>query len=105
MGAVHRAMSPTPFSILVFAFLFASAQSSKGCNDGYAEFEGACYGLMQGLGGVEEYKLECEALGGDLVSIHSAEENDFVLSLLAPPEKQRRLHRLDLDIWNVSRHG
>ena len=44
---------------------------------------------MQGLGGVEEYKLECEALGGDLVSIHSAEENDFVLSLLAPPDKNK----------------
>merc|ERR1712117_425443 len=91
MGTVRRTMSPTLHSILVlvFVFLSSSAQLLEGCNDGYAEFEGACYGLMQGLGGVEEYKLECEVLGGDLVSIHSAEENDFVLSLLAPPDKSK----------------
>merc|ERR1719334_1655710 len=70
-------MSPTLHSILVlvFVFLSSSAQLLEGCNDGYAE--------------VEEYKLECEVLGGDLVSIHSAEENDFVLSLLAPPDKSK----------------
>jgi hypothetical protein len=61
----------------------ASAKQLQGCPDGWYEYEGSCYQLQQGLTGVEEYRLVCQALGGDLVSIHSQEENDFVVALLA----------------------
>ena len=37
--------------------------------------------FVLGLTGVEEYRLVCQAEGGDLVSVHSTEENDFVVSM------------------------
>eukprot|EP00090_Calanus_glacialis_P026911 TRINITY_DN42311_c0_g1_i1.p1 TRINITY_DN42311_c0_g1~~TRINITY_DN42311_c0_g1_i1.p1 ORF type:complete len:148 (-),score=32.16 TRINITY_DN42311_c0_g1_i1:42-485(-) len=61
----------------------SSAQPLQGCTDGWSEFEGSCYQLQQGLTGVEEYRLVCQAVGGDLVSIHSQEENAFLVTLLA----------------------
>merc|ERR1712029_735341 len=83
---VRTAMSVKLLASLAFCCLCISAEKTLACSDGYLEFEGACYGLMEGLDSVEEYSLTCEALGGALVSIHSAEENDFVLSLV-PPNK------------------
>merc|ERR1712029_638562 len=81
---VRTAMSVKLLASLAFCCLCISAEKTLACSDGYLEFEGACYGLMEGLDSVEEYSLTCEALGGALVSIHSAEENDFVLSLVPP---------------------
>merc|ERR1712243_141048 len=83
MGSVTMSGVFTAMILLTFAVLGGLAQPLQGCPSDWAEYEGSCYQLYQGLGGVEEYRLVCQAEGGDLVSIHSQEENDFVVSMLA----------------------
>merc|ERR1712154_329217 len=73
----------TPLALLSFAYLGSLAQPFQGCPGDWSEYGGSCYQLYQGMGGVEEYRLVCQAEGGDLVSIHTQEENEFVVSLLA----------------------
>ena len=60
----------------------------QGCPEGWSEYSGSCYQLQTDLGGVDEYRLVCQAEGGDLVSIHSREENDFLLTLLAEEREE-----------------
>merc|ERR1712038_1080395 len=83
MGSMTMSGLLTGIILLTFAALGGLAQPLQGCPGDWAEYEGACYQLFQGLGGVEEYRLVCQEEGGDLVSIHSQEENDFVVALLA----------------------
>nr|XP_045606294.1 macrophage mannose receptor 1-like isoform X2 [Procambarus clarkii] len=58
-----------------------------GCEDGWTNFNGYCY--MYSYGDYSNYmsyskaRVACQGLGGDLASIHTAEEEDFLISLLS----------------------
>jgi len=58
------------------------------CEEGWESFENNCYRLLDNSGShyrdINQCKQECEASGGNLTSIHSQEENDFLVELLRP---------------------
>ena len=55
------------------------------CNyeDGWRAFNSHCYKFFQQQRTWAEAKTHCEALDSHLVTIHSKDENEFVLSLIA----------------------
>jgi len=59
-----------------------------GCTEGWSQFGESCYKLIDNDGqhyyGKKECEEDCHLAGGQLASIHSEEENDFVYSLLRP---------------------
>ena len=63
-----------------------SGQCGAACGEGWSMFGDNCYKLLDNSG--EQYfdisvcTEECQLAGGNLTSIHSAEENSFVASLL-----------------------
>jgi len=63
-----------------------------GCDEGWSEFEGFCYKLIDNGGahyyGKEECEKDCSKAGGQLTSIHSSQENEFVYSLLRPAKSK-----------------
>ena len=52
------------------------------CKEGWVEFESRCYLYMTGLNDILKYQESCQEQGGDLVSVHSKEENRFILDLM-----------------------
>ncbi|KAG7168501.1 macrophage mannose receptor 1-like 1 [Homarus americanus] len=59
-----------------------------GCEDGWEAFDKYCYKHSNAdhsyeMDTYDNTRAKCQGLGGDLVSIHTPEENDFVFSLLS----------------------
>merc|ERR1711936_82376 len=53
------------------------------CPDGWSEYQDSCYQLVTDLTTDSNmYRSLCQDAGGELASIHSADENSFVVSLL-----------------------
>ena len=52
------------------------------CPEGWTEFEGRCYSLLTNYHDITECRGECRDQGGDLASIHSMRENDFVANFI-----------------------
>ena len=48
----------------------------------WSKYEKHCYHLLTDKNTVDDCRQECVQLGGDLASIHSVEENEFVTSLI-----------------------
>ncbi|XP_042222772.1 C-type mannose receptor 2-like [Homarus americanus] len=60
-----------------------------GCDDGWMGFDKYCYwyndpDYVYLSATYSDARSDCQSKGGDLVSIHSAEENDFVVALTSP---------------------
>ncbi|XP_072020262.1 macrophage mannose receptor 1-like [Amphiura filiformis] len=53
------------------------------CDEGWAGYGSYCYQVQNVLEYMVDARTRCRILGGDLVSIHDANENDFVLNLVA----------------------
>ncbi|KAL2098959.1 hypothetical protein ACEWY4_005439 [Coilia grayii] len=77
-------MSPLCFPLLVsiaLAFGQASSKDSVKCKEGREEFHGSCYYLANASQTWAEAQQTCKSTGGNLVSIGSEEEDNFVKSL------------------------
>ena len=51
------------------------------CGTGWAASRRKCYKLVMNYSDIEECRKDCMLEGGDLASIHSKEENDFIQTL------------------------
>ena len=52
------------------------------CPEGWMDFNGSCYKRLTGETYRDSYRFICQEEGGDLASVHSSEENEFLVSLL-----------------------
>ena len=52
------------------------------CENDWSAFNQSCYKLVSDYKDVEVCREDCKKDGGDLASIHSMEENDFIVSFL-----------------------
>ncbi|KAH7705394.1 Macrophage mannose receptor 1, partial [Aphelenchoides avenae] len=52
--------------------------ASGQCASGWSPFGQSCYGIITSAQSFDVHRASCESLGGWLVSINYAEENDFV---------------------------
>mgnify|MGYP002058207292 CR=1 FL=1 len=52
------------------------------CPEGWTKFEGRCYSLVTNYHDITVCRKHCRAQGGDLASIHSQRENDFVANFI-----------------------
>ena len=52
------------------------------CPEGWTKFEGRCYSLVTNYHDISVCRDQCRAQGGDLASIHSQRENDFVANFI-----------------------
>ena len=52
------------------------------CPEGWTKFEGRCYSLVTNYHDITVCRDHCRAQGGDLASIHSQRENDFVANFI-----------------------
>ncbi|XP_064101211.1 macrophage mannose receptor 1-like [Macrobrachium nipponense] len=53
-----------------------------GCEVGWRLFGEVCYFVGRGQGNYYDSETHCKDLGGQIASVHSAEENDFFVSIL-----------------------
>ena len=56
-------------------------QSVASCPDGWEEFEGSCYLLIESVQNWQDAENDCILRGGHLASIHSKAEGDFIIEL------------------------
>ena len=79
-------------SIIYFsAFAFAIFFPGKPCPNDWTRFDNYCYLVSSSIKTWDQAQAYCASLGGGLVKINSAEENEFVLNLAmkkAPSLKQ-----------------
>lgn len=54
-----------------------------GCPDGWSEFNQSCFQLIESLMSWTSASVNCQQLGGNLTSIHSQEENDFIDTMIS----------------------
>ena len=54
------------------------------CADDWHPFRGYCYKPVFGRATWHKARENCQNIGGELASIHSKAENDFIFSLLSP---------------------
>ena len=52
------------------------------CGTDWAAFNQSCFKLVLNYSDIEECRQDCMVGGGDLASIHSKEENDFIETLM-----------------------
>ena len=52
------------------------------CPEGWTKFEDRCYSLVTDYHDITVCRDQCRAQGGDLASIHSQRENDFVANFI-----------------------
>ena len=52
------------------------------CTKDWDMFNGSCYKLVMNYTDIAECRKNCMKDGGDLASVHSKEENNFIVSLL-----------------------
>ena len=60
-----------------------------GCADGWKAFESSCYIFIPNKVEWSAAQKECSDMNSDLVSIHSEEENNFVMTLQGDPPSVR----------------
>ena len=71
--------------------LTLNAFPGKPCPNGWTRFDNYCYLVSSSIKTWDQAQAYCKSLGGRLVKINSAEENEFVLNLVtqkAPSLKQ-----------------
>ena len=69
---------------------------SGGCGDGWTEYNGVCYYVSASE--VEEYTWRegrswCMNKGGDLASVLSDEESQFIDQMVKPPSQNQNIER------------
>ena len=52
------------------------------CPEGWTKFEDRCYSRVTDYHDITVCRKHCRAQGGDLASIHSQRENDFVANFI-----------------------
>ena len=68
-----------------------SLHAGEPCPNGWTRFDNYCYLVSSAIKTWDQAQAYCKSLGGGLVKINSAEENEFVLNLVtqkAPSLKQ-----------------
>eukprot|EP00091_Calanus_sinicus_P015013 TRINITY_DN32869_c0_g1_i1.p1 TRINITY_DN32869_c0_g1~~TRINITY_DN32869_c0_g1_i1.p1 ORF type:complete len:118 (-),score=12.50 TRINITY_DN32869_c0_g1_i1:104-457(-) len=76
------------FSQIICAAFFASlsqaawAGVSQGCSAGWSGLGNSCFKYFQSDKYWTSAQAYCESQGGNLASVHSAEENDFIQDLV-----------------------
>eukprot|EP00092_Neocalanus_flemingeri_P002627 GFUD01002814.1.p1 GENE.GFUD01002814.1~~GFUD01002814.1.p1 ORF type:complete len:195 (-),score=40.35 GFUD01002814.1:76-660(-) len=65
---------------IVSVLLLGEAEVS--CENDWTRFNQSCYKLVKDYTDIEVCREDCKKEGGDLASIHSIEENYFIISLL-----------------------
>eukprot|EP00092_Neocalanus_flemingeri_P019105 GFUD01020695.1.p1 GENE.GFUD01020695.1~~GFUD01020695.1.p1 ORF type:complete len:187 (+),score=32.94 GFUD01020695.1:219-779(+) len=63
--------------LFIFSVLLGSDVS---CDNDWTMFNQSCYKVVRGYNDIEVCREDCKRQGGDLASIHSMEENDFIVS-------------------------
>eukprot|EP00092_Neocalanus_flemingeri_P061228 GFUD01073572.1.p1 GENE.GFUD01073572.1~~GFUD01073572.1.p1 ORF type:complete len:203 (+),score=49.89 GFUD01073572.1:174-782(+) len=87
--------------IFIFSVLLSGGESvinSKAevaCDIEWTMFKQSCYKLVIDYTGIEVCREDCKKEGGDLASIHSKEENDFIISFL----EERPIRGGQKDAW------
>ena len=61
-----------------YTFTFTEAS----CDADWTEFNNSCYKIFPNHSNIEECRADCRKEGGDIASIHSMEENDFIASFM-----------------------
>jgi C-type mannose receptor len=52
------------------------------CDADWKMFNQSCYKLVMNYSDIRECRKDCQKEGADLASVHSKDENDFIVSLL-----------------------
>ena len=52
------------------------------CPESWRRLDGHCYSLLTGYHEMEVCRADCHHLGGDLASVHSRRENEFLADLI-----------------------
>lgn len=65
---------------LLFIFSVLAA-TGVDCDDGWSGYGSNCYKLLTEYSDIDVCRRHCRQAGGDLASIHSKEENDFIKTL------------------------
>ena len=60
----------------------AWADVSQGCPSGWSELETSCFKYVRSEYYWSSAQANCESQGGNLASVHSGEENDFIMDLV-----------------------
>ncbi|KAK7933327.1 hypothetical protein WMY93_004223 [Mugilogobius chulae] len=60
----------------------AKAESDRGCPEGWTRFGSRCFKYIQETKTWIDAEKSCQTLGANLASIHSAEEDDFILDMI-----------------------
>lgn len=78
-------------AILIIAFVngFIPQQPSPYEDVEWKSFKGYSYAFIKDSMGWEEARKQCQLMDGDLASIHSREENDFIYELVKLPNSRR----------------
>ena len=66
-----------------------SLPPSYRCDPGWEGYGSYCYQVQNIQQSMQDSRTRCRTLGGDLVSIHDKNENDFVLSVIKAGELQK----------------
>eukprot|EP00092_Neocalanus_flemingeri_P019104 GFUD01020694.1.p1 GENE.GFUD01020694.1~~GFUD01020694.1.p1 ORF type:complete len:202 (+),score=44.44 GFUD01020694.1:94-699(+) len=86
------------FSVLLSGGASESFINSKlkvSCDNDWTRFNQSCYKLVIDYNDIEVCREDCKKEGGDLASIHSKEENDFIISFL----EERPIRGGQKDAW------
>lgn len=60
---------------------YLSHLTTKECEEGWYKFDEKCYKIVKENGVQAEAEAKCQEMGAHLASIHSKEENDFLIDL------------------------
>ena len=52
------------------------------CDDHWSKFDQSCFKLVMNYSDIKVCRKDCQREGADLASVHSKEENDFIVTLL-----------------------
>eukprot|EP00092_Neocalanus_flemingeri_P011756 GFUD01012678.1.p1 GENE.GFUD01012678.1~~GFUD01012678.1.p1 ORF type:complete len:195 (+),score=33.74 GFUD01012678.1:118-702(+) len=89
----HRNIILPFFGFLVFficlLFIFSVLLGGGGkkvevsCGNDWTKFSQSCYKLVKDYNDIEVCRKDCKQEGGDLASIHSMEENEFIVTFMS----------------------